>query len=99
MVKINFLAEKNQFAGRHIKLLLIKTKIFTHLLLLVYKWFNSKPRNINRLQILTLNINQKKTGYKYSFGGYYFKTKALFFGKKSQHFFWEKGWLANLISR
>lgn len=91
MVKINFLAEKNQLSGRHIKLLLIKTKIFTHLLLLVYKWFNSKPRNINRLQILTLNINQKKTGYKYNFGVIISKQKHCFLEKKVNIFFGKKG--------
>ena len=87
MVKINFLAEKNQFSGRHIKLLLIKTKIFTHLLLLVYKWFNSKLRNINRLQILTLNINQKKSRIQIQFWGLLFQNKStVFLGKKSTFF-------------
>lgn len=87
MVKINFLAEKNQFSGRHIKLLLIKTKILTHLLLLVYKWFNSKPRNINRLQILTLNINQKKSRIQIQFWGLLFQNKStVFLGKKSTFF-------------
>lgn len=99
MVKINFLAEKNQFSGRHIKLLLIKTKIFTHLLLLVYKWFNSKLRNINRLQILTLNINQKKSRIQIQFWGLLFQNKSTVFWKKKPTFFWEKGWLAHLISR
>lgn len=87
MVKINFLAEKNQFSGRHIKLLLIKTKILTHLLLLVYKWFNSKLRNINRLQILTLNINQKKSRIQIQFWGLLFQNKStVFLGKKSTFF-------------
>ena len=87
MVKINFLAEKNQFSGRHIKLLLIKTKIFTHLLLLVYKWFNSKLRNINRLQILTLNINQKKSRIQIQFWGLLFQNKSTVFLKKKPTFF------------
>ena len=87
MVKINFLAEKNQFSGRHIKLLLIKTKIFTHLLLLVYKWFNSKLRNINRLQILTLNINQKKSRIQIQFWGLLFQNKSTVFWKKKPTFF------------
>ena len=87
MVKINFLAEKNQFSGRHIKLLLIKTKILTHLLLLVYKWFNSKPRNINRLQILTLNINQKKSRIQIQFWGLLFQNKSTVFWKKKPTFF------------
>lgn len=87
MVKINFLAEKNQFSGRHIKLLLIKTKIFTHLLLLVYKWFNTKLRNINRLQILTLNINQKKSRIQIQFWGLLFQNKSTVFWKKKPTFF------------
>lgn len=87
MVKINFLAEKNQFSGRHIKLLLIKTKIFTHLFLLVYKWFNSKLRNINRLQILTLNINQKKSRIQIQFWGLLFQNKSTVFWKKKPTFF------------
>ena len=87
MIKINFLAEKNQFSGRHIKLLLIKTKIFTHLLLLVYKWFNSKLRNINRLQILTLNINQKKSRIQIQFWGLLFQNKSTVFWKKKPKFF------------
>lgn len=92
MVKINFLAEKNQFSGRHIKLLLIKTKIFTHLLLLVYKWFNSKLRNINRLQILTLNINQKKSRIQIQFWGLLFQNKStVFWKKKANIFFGKKG--------
>lgn len=87
MVKINFLAEKNQFSGRHIKLLLIKTKILTHLLLLVYKWFNSKPRNINRLQILTLSINQKKSRIQIQFWGLLFQNKSTVFWEKKSTFF------------
>lgn len=87
MVKINFLAEKNQFSGRHVKLLLIKTKIFTHLLLLVYKRFNSKLRNINRLQILTLNINQKKSRIQIQFWGLLFQNKSTVFWKKKPTFF------------
>lgn len=87
MVKINFLAEKNQFSGRHIKLLLIKTKIFTHLLLLVYKWFNSKLRNINRSQILTLNINQKKSRIQIQFWGLLFQNKSTVFWEKKPTFF------------